>query len=360
MPVVNDALMSALRRPGAGVRHRLEDAAQRLKRTLLRTGLAPAPFRVKVAVTDRCDFHCPTCSKWKGARLGEELSAEQWKAVFHRLRGLPLMNEMTIGGGEPFARPDILDILRSAKGEGFYTVVISNGRNITPDTLRDLDRIGVNRLIVSLNSLREAVHDKSRHAPGSGGHLQALIREWRSFRTPELAIETLVMEDNVGELADLARFVHESRMHGFIMQVLAPAETHYAFAQHAAMPPFAADWHNDNPAWVRSLDVLRAQLRELLRLKRAGVPIFNPTWQLKRMATYYENPQTILDVPCVGPVSTMHVDPFGNIRLCVGLPPIGNVLGDSPRAAWRGPDARAQRRSKRCCDQICRILNENL
>jgi MoaA/NifB/PqqE/SkfB family radical SAM enzyme len=360
MPAVRDAFVGALRRSGSGVRHHLEDAAQGVKRTLIRTGLAPAPFRIKVAVTDRCNFRCPTCQKWKGARPEEELSAAQWKNILQRIRGLPLMNELTIGGGEPFARPDIFNILASAKAEGFYTVVISNGQNITPDTMRELARLGVNRLILSLNSVRASVHDKTRLALGSGGRVLGLIDAWRSVRKPELAIETLVMEDNVGELADLARFVRESGIQGLILQALTPSETHYAFAQYAVMPPLATDWHKGNPAWVSSLDVLRAQLKELLSLKRAGAAVFNPTWQLKCMAAYYENPQSILGIPCVGPVSVMHLDPFGNIRLCFGLPPIGNALRDSPREVWRSAGARAQRRAKRSCDQICRILNGNL
>ncbi len=358
--LVSTLLMKGLRRSSAGVKHRLGDAAQHLKRTLVRANLATVPFRIKAAVTDRCNFRCPTCLKWQGARPQEELSAAEWKTIFQRLRRLPLLNEVTIGGGEPFARPDIFEILGSAKAEGFYTVAISNGWNITPDTLRELGRLGLNRLIISLNSLRESVHDKTRQAPGSGRHALELIDAWGSFRTPELAIESVVMEDNVGELVALARFVQERGMQGLVLQALAPAETHYAFGRHAAMPAPRPDWYQDNPAWVRSLDTLRAQLVELLSLKRAGAPVFNPSWQLKCMAAYYEDPQSILDVVCVGPVSAMHVDPFGNIRLCYGLEPIGNALRDSPRAIWRSAAARAQRREKRSCDQICRILNGNL
>jgi MoaA/NifB/PqqE/SkfB family radical SAM enzyme len=277
-------------------------------------------------------------------RAQEELSAAEWKTILRRLRKLPLMNEVTIGGGEPFARPGILEILASARQEGFYTVVISNGWKITPEMLRELDRIGVNRLILSLNSLRESVHDKTRSQPGSGKRVLALIEAWRSFRKPELAIEAVVMEDNAGELAEMARFVRDTGMQGTILQALAPSETHYAFGGHDSMPVLSPDWHKDDPAWVRSLDVLRAELVELLALKRAGTPIFNPGWQLKRMAAYYENPQSILQVPCVGPVSTMHVDPFGNIRLCYGLPPIGNALRDSPAEIWRSAAARVQAR----------------
>jgi MoaA/NifB/PqqE/SkfB family radical SAM enzyme len=358
--LASNVLMGVLRRSGAGVKHHLEDAGQQLKRMLVRASLAPAPFRIKAAVTDRCNFRCPSCSKWRSARPQEELSAAQWKTIFQRVRRLTLMNEVTIGGGEPFERPDILEILASAKAEGLYTAVISNGSNITPDTLRELSGLGVNRLIVSLNSIQESVHDKTRHAPGSGRHILELIEAWKSFRKPELAIAALVMEDNVGELSDMARFVHKSGMQGLNLQVLAPSETHYSFGEHDAMPSLAKDWYKDNPAWVRSLDILRAQAAELLALKRAGAPVFNPTWQLQCMATYYENPQSILSVPCVGPVSTMHVDPFGNIRLCYGLPPIGNVLRDPPRAVWRSAEARAQRREKRSCDQICRVLNGNL
>jgi MoaA/NifB/PqqE/SkfB family radical SAM enzyme len=352
--------MGALRHSNARFRHRIEDAGQQVKRMMLRTGFSPRPFRIKVAVTDRCNFHCPTCSKWKSAPAQEEMSAPQWRTAFRRLRGFPLMNEMTFGGGEPFMRPDILEVLESARAEGFYTVVISNGWNLTPDKLRELGRVGVNRLVLSLNSVRDSVHDKTRQAPGSGRHLLELIGAWTGFREPQLSIEAVIFEDNVAELAELARFVMRCKMHGLILQALAPSQTHYAFGKHDSMPALAPDWYHDDPAWVRSLDVLRAQMEELLALKRQGAPVFNPSWQLAGMADYYANPLSVLRMPCVGTVSAMHVDPLGNVRLCYGLQPIGNVLRDSPQAIWRGTAARAQRREKRSCPEICRILNENL
>ena len=46
MPL-NEFLMGALQRSSTGVKHRLEDAVQHVKRTLVRTEFSPAPFRIK-------------------------------------------------------------------------------------------------------------------------------------------------------------------------------------------------------------------------------------------------------------------------------------------------------------------------
>jgi len=49
------------------------DSTQLVKQALLRLRLVPPPLRLVLDVTDRCNFHCPTCSKWRGESAREEL-----------------------------------------------------------------------------------------------------------------------------------------------------------------------------------------------------------------------------------------------------------------------------------------------
>jgi MoaA/NifB/PqqE/SkfB family radical SAM enzyme len=215
--------------------------------------------------------------------------------------------------------------------------------------------------MVSLNSLKAAVHDESRSCPGSFERIMGLVKTWKELRpATELCLATVITEDNCTELASLARFVRQEGLSGIIYQVLAPVEAHYPFSDALRMPGFRKTWHRDNPLWVRRTEEFELEVRRLMRLKREGCPIVNPTWQMKAFPVYYERPDAILKQPCLGTHSTLYIDPFGHIRLCYGYPPIGSALDEDPKMIWRNSKARDVRQAGKKCDRLCRLLNNNL
>jgi len=337
------------------------DATQLAKRALLRLGFVPPPLRIVLDVTDRCNFRCPTCSKWRRESAREELSLAEWELVLDRIGSLPIMGEAAISGGEPFMRRDIFDLLELVKGRGLRIVMVSNGWFLDERGLARLEEIGVERLILSLNSLRAEVHDASRGMLGSHQRIMQFIDAWRAEpRRLELCIGPLIMEANVAELTDMVRWATGKGLSGVSFRVLAPDEVHYAFGVEAAMPQTSVRWYADDPRWVRSVDVLRRQVDELLAMQRAGCRIVNPPSQLRRFAEYYESPESVRHTPCLGTLSRMYVDPYGDVRLCYGFAPIGNVLAADPRALWRSAAARRVREASRSCTRLCRMLNNNL
>jgi len=273
---------------------------------------------------------------------------------------VPLLREITIGGGEALIRKDIFDILRFSKKQDLYTVLISNGWRVDRYVLEQLARIGVDRLMVSLNSLKETVHDESREAPGSYKRIMDLIESWRGqSQTLDLCLATVIMEPNCRELSLLASFAREKGLSGIIFQVLASEEAHYPFSITPQMPQSVHAWYTDNPLWVRNIDILRREIQNLLRLKNKGFSIINSVSQLRRFPLYYEAPEAVRKLPCLGTLSTLYIDPFGDIRLCYGYPPIGNILRDNPRQVWRSNRARRLRLEAKKCNRLCRLLNNN-
>jgi MoaA/NifB/PqqE/SkfB family radical SAM enzyme len=354
-------LMKRVRGARVDLKHRISDEIQQVKRTMDRLGIVPPPFRIQIDITDRCNFRCPTCSKWQAASARRELRAKLWREIFAKVGGLSLLKEVTITGGEPFMRHDLFEILQHAREEGLYVVVISNGSLVDRHVLSELDRIGVNRLMVSLNSLRAAVHDESRSFPGSFEHLMGLVKSWQGLHPlTQFCIATVITEENCTELVPLAHFTKENGLNGIIYQVLAPVEAHYPFSEALDMPPSIKEWYEHNPLWVKQVGVFRREIGRLLELKRKGFPIINPTWQLRAFPLYYESPEAVIRQPCLGTLSTLYLDPFGDIRLCYGYPPIGNALDEDPKQVWRNTKARRVRQAAKQCDRLCRLLNNNL
>jgi MoaA/NifB/PqqE/SkfB family radical SAM enzyme len=328
---------------------------------MLRLGIVPPPFRVQIDITDGCNFCCPMCSKHEGPPSPQELQLDGWAEVLRKIKDVPLLREVSISGGEPFTRPDIFEVLRLAKGAGLRVVLLSNGWFIDHDAIRALEQMGVDSLMVSLNSLQEAVHDDSRGRSGSYERIMRLIEIWRTGpQATDLSLATVIMEQNCGELSSLATFAADKGLGGIIFQVLLPDEVHYSFCRESAMLGSAAEWFERDPRWVRSTDTLRSEVAALLAIQRAGGTVINPPPQLRRFPRYYERPREVGSWPCLGTLSRLYIDPFGDMRLCYGYPPIGNVLHDDPRERWRSVQAAEIRAQHRRCTRLCRMMNGSL
>jgi hypothetical protein len=337
------------------------EASQAAKRTLQRLGIGLPPLRAVLDVTDRCNLRCPTCSKWRSSPARPELGQEAWELILSKLAGVLLFRELVVSGGEPFTRDDIFDILATAKRHNFKVLVISNGWLLSEAVLQRLEDIGVDGLTVSLNSLSADVHDRSRGALGSHERIMRFVQTWQGWpRRTGLSLATVIMEPNVGELERLASFAWEGHFGGIAFQVLAPPQAHYPFADDPCMPPQDSGWPVGDPLWVRDLGTLGGQVQRLLQMQAQGCPVVNPPVQLRRMVDYYAHPETVCAWPCLGTQSRIYVDPYGDVRLCYGFPPLGNLLRDDPRALWRSQGAASIRRASRSCDRLCRMLNNNL
>ena len=354
-------VIGLFRKSGSVAKNILKETVQLGKRAMYLMGIVLRPFRVQIDVTDGCNFRCPTCLKWIPTMSDNELDIKEWERIFGKIRDVPLLREVTICGGEPFTRPDIIKILELAKSNKLYTVVVTNGWYQNDAMMQQLYDMGVDRLMVSLNSLKESIHDESRQMPGSYRRILDLINTWQNQNSRiDLCLETLIMENNVEELSALANFVQHNRLNGVIYQVLAPPEAHYPFSTDSDMPTYPQDWFEQHPMWVRRCDILRNEVKTLLRMQKQGIPIINPSSQIKKFPVYYEHPAAIRRMPCLGMLTTLYIDPFGNMRLCYGFPPIGNILHDDPLRVWYSKFAQDLRKESKSCSRLCRMLNNNL
>ena len=342
-------------------KHHLRDVEQAGKRALYRLDVVPPPLKAKLHLTDLCNFRCPTCLKGIDAEPAREFTTAQWKAALDRLSGVAYLHDVTFSGGEAMLRRDIDELIAHAKRLRFHVTVITNGWSVDAGALARLRSLGVDQLIVSLNSLCAEVHDASRAKAGSYDHIMRLVEAWRQGPPrPRVCLETVVMGPNCGELVALARFVRDNGLSGIIYQPLGAVESHYSFSVNEAMPAGEQAWWLSDPFWVRDLATLRDQVAELLRLRRRGWPILSRAWHLRRFEQHFRDPESVPEIVCVGTLTSLYIDPFGGMRLCCGYDSIGNVLVDDPRTAWRSPHAREIRRASRTCPRLCRMLNCNL
>jgi MoaA/NifB/PqqE/SkfB family radical SAM enzyme len=66
------------------------------------------PLSYTFSLTFRCDSRCLTCNVWEKGNKKEELTLDEWKAVFNSLGTTP--HWITLTGGNQFLRNDLVDL----------------------------------------------------------------------------------------------------------------------------------------------------------------------------------------------------------------------------------------------------------
>ena len=125
----------------------------------------PFPTILDVNLTNRCNQNCSFCyNDGNPAIRGDELTTDE---LFR------LVDEASahgagffLGGGEPFVRPDIFDLIRRIKERGLPVGVVTNATLLDGRGVDRLMQDGLDVAVVSLHGT-EATHDRIVGAPGS-------------------------------------------------------------------------------------------------------------------------------------------------------------------------------------------------
>jgi MoaA/NifB/PqqE/SkfB family radical SAM enzyme len=120
---------------------------------------------IAVDVTSACNMTCGHCYA-ETFRQAEPVSLEVLGRAFDQFHDLGVFHYV-FQGGEPIMAPGRLEaILGMCHPDESYLNVVSNGWRMTPETIRWLKALQVDKITFSLDSGLEAEHD-ARRLPGS-------------------------------------------------------------------------------------------------------------------------------------------------------------------------------------------------
>lgn len=173
--------------------------------------LRPRPLNLTFSVTYRCNARCQTCNVWK--KRVDDLTLDEYKALFDNLGSS--LYWATFSGGEPFIRPDLIDIVTACYDRckpGIITIP-TNGllRTRILDGVKRLSRHARDSKIIinfSLDGIGDR-HDELRGVPGNYAKVREVYRELKAAGHPNVTvgIHTVVSKFNIQEIPALRNHV---------------------------------------------------------------------------------------------------------------------------------------------------------
>ena len=295
------------------------------------------PTSVAVLLTERCNARCVHCDIWKNRGQEDSPSVDQWKTVLEDLRHWLGSVQVTLTGGEALLRPFTPELVAHGTSLGLFVEVLTHGYWPDQSRIEKLASAKPWRVTVSLDGIGDT-HSSIRGRAGffqcTATSIQTLKRVRREHRL-DLAIrlKNVLMEHNLHDACSVARFAHENGAEVFYQ----PIEQNYN-------TPEDPRWFESSGNWPKDPSKAVSVVKNLIELKRAGLPIKNSYAQLRAMIAYFRNPDASRVATqshtahesrqfCAA-LTNLQLQANGDVTNCAGRPPIGNIKASSIRRIW--------------------------
>jgi MoaA/NifB/PqqE/SkfB family radical SAM enzyme len=195
------------------------------------------PIHCIVQVSNKCNLSCGFCSFWeRPAARHDEMTLADFETISSKLAEAGSMI-ISIEGGEPTLRPDIVGIVR-AFARFHHPIMFTNGWKINRRLAQELWDAGLTEMGVSLDYASPAQHDAHR---GLDGTFDAALRAVEILRDTaprggrQMVMISVVMHDNVEQLEELLRISQRLGVNHQMTLISTGGDGRHDRAQH--VPP---------------------------------------------------------------------------------------------------------------------------
>ena len=289
---------------------RLEYEVRQYKRGL--------PTVASFDITERCDLHCKMCRFWVDGNHDEasELRTHEICALIDELFADLGVRRIRLLGGEPFLRPDAIELVRHAKARGFHVNVVTEGSQVDDRTAEEIVTSGLDSIRFSVDGIGPR-HDLVRGKRGAFEQVSAAIRRVQEAKrvhrskTPELQVFAVISSPNYDQVLPLFQACRNE---------FAPARFLFGPVWEATPEEVAASvWNGRQLANRHHLPIGKS-----LKLEGEKLRVFQE--QVERIHGRQEtNVAARLLARLARPLvhrsicpetNSFHVDPFGRVKLC--------------------------------------------
>ena len=311
------------------------------------------PMNYTISLLYTCNSRCKTCNVWK--KKSDDLTISEYKLIFKKLGRSPYW--ITLSGGEPFLRKDIVDICRelykyckpkiiNIPSNGLLTAtIVNNVKEIAGACPKS--QIIIN---LSIDEIGEK-QDEIRNVPGNYKKVIKTFDKLKSLKIDNLAIgiHTVISKLNVEGFSGIANDLMQLEPDSYITEI---AE------QRVELDTMESDITPDIVSYCTVIDYL------IHRIKNGKFKGMNKITQSFRIEYYNLVKKILRDktqvIPCYAGVTSAQISPDGEIwSCCIKAESMGSLRKNDYkfRKVWFSKEMKKERRSIKNKECYCPLAN---
>ncbi len=169
--------------------------------------------------TRRCDLNCKHCGSPKEkSDASQELTTAEVVRAFTEIKNtfnLSQLRFITLTGGEPFLRKDLLEIIALFHSFGWITTIQTNGNHLAkyPEMIPKLVRIGVRGIGIDIDGTKK-FHDDMRNRSGHFDQSVENIKRLLAYSDIlHVSTTTVITKENIKCFPELWKMISEINPH---------------------------------------------------------------------------------------------------------------------------------------------------
>lgn len=220
----------------------------------------PDARKLYIEVTTACNLNCQTCIRHSWTDPHAHMSVATFKRILESLDELPMLERVIFTSfGEPLVNRNLMAMIEEIRKRDLAVTLGSNGVLLTEKVVRDLIRLGVDQLVVSIDGGKPETYEDVR-----GTQLSLILDNVKRFNQiknelglvkPSLGIEFVAMQSNQDELQDLLELASELNASRLVVSHVLPytkemdSEKLYGYGPRE--PLKTGSWPIKSDVWVR-------------------------------------------------------------------------------------------------------------
>ena len=219
----------------------------------------PDIHKLYIEATTACNLRCRTCIRniWDDPQA--MMSAETFKNLLASLEKFPSLNRIVFSGfGESLTHPRILDMIDMVRRHELAVTIATNGLLLDPKMASEIVRMGVDRVMISMDGGKPETFAGIRGAMLS--QIVENIRNLNDAKTklhslyPSIGIEFVAMRSNVAELEQVSRLASNMNISRILVSHVLPytkeLKEEVLYGYEPILPLKTSSWALRADAWV--------------------------------------------------------------------------------------------------------------
>ena len=219
----------------------------------------PNAKKLYIEATTACNLKCRTCIRNIWADPIEHMSLQTFQNIAENIGSLPSLERVIFTSfGEPLTHPHLLKMVEEVRNHDLAVTIGTNGLLLNKKVARELVRLGVDRIMVSIDGGSPETYANIRK-----GILTKVLDNIRGLNEakhdlgslkPDIGIEFVALRRNVAELDDLVKMAASLNVSRLLVSHVLPYTDELLderLYSYEPVPPFkTSGWALRADAWV--------------------------------------------------------------------------------------------------------------